>query len=111
MHYACIPPAFTSSRAALFAAVGLWVGYRLTWAPPPAPFAPNDAAVASLGIRAREMEVLWLVAAGQSNMVIARTLSISPNAVKTRVSRVFEKLDVNSRTQAVEPARARDILA
>ena len=111
MHYACIPPAFTSSRAALFAAVGLWVGYRLTWAPRPAPFAPNDAAVALLDISARKIQVLRLVAAGQSNTVIARMLAISPNAVKTRVSRVFEKLDVNSLTQAVEPARARDILA
>lgn len=94
----------------LFAAVGLWVGYRLTWAPRSATSVPNDDAVASLGISAREIEVLRLVAAGQSNKVIARTLSNSPNAVKTRVSRVFEKLDVNSRTQAVERARARNIL-
>jgi DNA-binding NarL/FixJ family response regulator len=94
----------------LFAAVGLWVGYRLTWAPRSATSVPNDVAVASLGISAREIEVLRLVAAGQSNKVIARTLSNSPNAVKTRGSRVFEKLDVNSRTEAVERARGLDIL-
>jgi DNA-binding NarL/FixJ family response regulator len=96
--------------AVLFAAVGLWAGNRLTPAPRATAFVANDAAIASTGISAREMEILRLVAAGQSNKVIARTLSISPNTVKTHVSHVFEKLEVASRTQAVERARSLDIL-
>jgi DNA-binding NarL/FixJ family response regulator len=96
--------------AVVFAAVGLWAGHRLTPAPRAAIFVPNDAAVASLGISAREIEVLRLIAVGQSNKVIARTLSISPNTVKTHISRVFEKLEVTSRTQAVERARTLGIL-
>ena len=51
-------------------------------APRPATFVLNVAAIASLGISAREIEVLRLIAAGQSNKVIARMLSISPNTVK-----------------------------
>ncbi|SDU63821.1 LuxR C-terminal-related transcriptional regulator [Desulfobacula phenolica] len=55
----------------------------------------------------REMEILLLLASGQSNPVISDTLSISVNTVKTHIKNIFDKLLVNSRTQAV--ARARQI--
>jgi two-component system, NarL family, response regulator LiaR len=48
----------------------------------------------------RETEVLRLVARGQSNKEIAATLSITEKTVKTHVSNILDKLDVNSRTQA-----------
>jgi DNA-binding CsgD family transcriptional regulator len=96
--------------AVLFVALGIWVGHRLTPSPRSAVFAPNTAALASLGISAREAEVLTLIAAGNSNKVIARHLAISPNTVKTHVSHVFEKLEVASRTQAIDRARSLDIL-
>ncbi len=96
--------------AVIFVALGIWVGHRLTPAPRSATFEPNTAALASLGISAREAEVLALVASGQSNKVIARTLSISPNTVKTHLSKLFEKLGVASRTQAIEQARKLEIL-
>jgi DNA-binding NarL/FixJ family response regulator len=48
----------------------------------------------------RETEVLNLLARGQANKQIARSLSISAKTVKTHVSNVFMKLSVNSRTQA-----------
>jgi two-component system, NarL family, response regulator LiaR len=48
----------------------------------------------------RETEVLRLVARGQSNKEIATTLSITEKTVKTHVSNILDKLDVNSRTQA-----------
>ncbi|UVO53422.1 response regulator transcription factor [Sphingomonas sp. SUN039] len=96
--------------AVLFVALGIWVGHRLTPSPRSAMFVPNAAALQSLGISAREAEVLTLIAAGHSNKVIARQLAISPNTVKTHVSHVFEKLEVASRTQAVDRARSFDIL-
>ncbi|MGR4892424.1 response regulator transcription factor [Sphingopyxis sp. LARHCG72] len=95
--------------AVICIALGIWVGNRLT-ARPREPFARNDAAIAALGLSARECEVLEMLAAGHANKVIARQLDISPNTVKTHVARVYEKLAVASRTQAVQKARTLDIL-
>ena len=53
----------------------------------------------------RECEILAQLAAGQSNKEMARTLGISPNTVKTHVARVYEKLEVQRRVQAIEKAR------
>jgi len=96
--------------AVVFVGLGIWVGHRLTPAPRGAAFVTNTAALASLGISPREAEVLGLIAAGHSNKLIARTLAISPNTVKSHVARLFEKLEVASRTQAIERARTLDLL-
>jgi DNA-binding CsgD family transcriptional regulator len=101
---------YVACVAVLFVALGIWVGHRLTPSPRPAAFVANTRALDTLGISTREAEVLALIAAGDSNKVIARRLAISPNTVKTHVARVFEKLEVASRTQAVERARSLDIL-
>ena len=49
----------------------------------------------------RELEILLLLATGKSNQEIADTLFISLKTVKTHVSNVLSKLDVQDRTQAV----------
>ena len=95
--------------AAVCVALGIWVGNRLTARPRP-PFARNEAAIAALGLSARECEVLEMLAAGHANKVIARQLDISPNTVKTHIARLYEKLEVASRTQAVQRAQTLDIL-
>jgi len=53
----------------------------------------------------RERDVLGGLVAGRSNAEIAATLHISDKTVRNIVSRIFEKLEVHSRTQAVVFAR------
>ncbi|HEY7641876.1 MAG TPA: LuxR C-terminal-related transcriptional regulator [Steroidobacteraceae bacterium] len=92
--------------AAGFAALGLWAGHRLTRRrAPAASFQRNDAAVRSLGLTPRECEILELLAAGRSTKELARQLGISPNTAKTHLASVYQKLEVQRRTQAVHKAR------
>ena len=72
---------------------------------PVAPAAPEGH-----GLTCREREVLALLAAAQSNRVIARRLCISENTVKNHVRHILEKLDLESRSQAVVYALRPDLL-
>jgi pimeloyl-ACP methyl ester carboxylesterase/DNA-binding CsgD family transcriptional regulator len=54
----------------------------------------------------RELGVLALLAAGQSNEEIARNLFVTVGTVKTHLNALYRKLDVHSRTQAIARARA-----
>jgi DNA-binding CsgD family transcriptional regulator len=94
--------------AALFLGLGLWLGFAVWNKPAPPP--GNPAAVASLGLTPREVEVLALLAAGQANKEIARALGVSPNTVKTHLARLYEKLGATSRTAAIAQARALGIV-
>jgi predicted ATPase/DNA-binding CsgD family transcriptional regulator len=58
----------------------------------------------------REQEVLRLVAAGLSNREIAEQLVLAVSTVKWYLNEIFNKLDVNSRTQAVRRAKALNLL-
>ncbi len=55
----------------------------------------------------REAEVLKLIAAGQSNREIARTLFVSEATVKTHVNRIFAKTGSRDRAQAIRYAYTR----
>jgi DNA-binding CsgD family transcriptional regulator len=52
-------------------------------------------------LAAREREVLAMIGQGFSNKRIARALQISPETVKSHVKRIFLKLAVSTRTEAV----------
>ncbi|MBL8547593.1 MAG: response regulator transcription factor [Hyphomonadaceae bacterium] len=91
--------------AIAFAGLGVWAGLRLARRPPSATFEKNTAALASLGITLREQEVLALLAAGKSNKEIAQKLGVSPNTIKTQIASLYQKLEVQRRTQAVQKAR------
>jgi DNA-binding CsgD family transcriptional regulator len=120
--------------AILFATFGIWLGLRITrrreiiretvvvkevlvpveapapFAPDPAPFAPNTAHQQTLGITARELEILTLVARGLSNREIATELFVSENTVKTHCARTFDKLGAARRTQAVQRGKELGLL-
>ena len=105
--------------AGVFAAVGIWLGLRLTRArttvvevrvPVPTPFVRNDAAVAALGITPRELEILELIAAGLSTREIAERVFVSENTVKTHSRRLFDKLGAKRRTQVVQLGKERGLI-
>ena len=96
--------------AAAFLGLGVWLGAKLFRHAPAAPFAPNTRAQETLGISERELEVLALLAAGGSNKDIARRLEVSPNTVKTHVTKLFAKLEASRRTEAIQKARELGII-
>ncbi|MDE2081394.1 MAG: response regulator transcription factor [Burkholderiales bacterium] len=69
--------------------------------PPPA---NQPASAERLGLTPRQAEVLWMLIGGHSNKRIARSLALSPSTVKSHLEAIFERLQVNSRTQAVVAA-------
>jgi two-component system, NarL family, response regulator LiaR len=124
---------YSALVAILFAAFGIWLGLRITRRPGsvqeivretvvvrevlvPAetresePFAPNAAQQQILGITARELEILTLVARGMSNREIATQLFVSENTVKTHCARAFDKLGAARRTQAVRRGKELGLL-
>ena len=100
--------------ALLFSALGIWLGLKLTKTrelvvvrevPVVGPFTRNEARLAQLGITPREFEILEALAAGDSNREIAERLFVSENTVKTHAARLFDKLQAQRRTQAVQRAK------
>ena len=58
----------------------------------------------------REIEVLSLISKGHSNQGISNELCISLNTVKTHIKNIFQKLEVEDRTQAAMKALKEDLI-
>ena len=94
--------------AIFFTALGIWVGLNLTKKKiivVQGEFTFNQTEQAHRGISKRELEVLELMAQGLANQEIADKLFVSLNTVKTHSSNLFNKLEVNRRTQAIQKAK------
>ncbi len=69
----------------------------------------HKAATAEM-LTPKETEIMRLVAKGQSNKEIARTLYITENTVETHLRRINLKIDTRSRTQAVAKLRENGVI-
>jgi DNA-binding NarL/FixJ family response regulator len=70
----------------------------------------NHQKISDLEITKREYEVLQEIATGLSNKEIANKLFLSESTIKTHVSSLLVKLDAKRRTQAIQKAKAYQII-
>nr|WP_294859771.1 LuxR C-terminal-related transcriptional regulator [uncultured Fluviicola sp.] len=107
---------YAGAIAVVFLILGIWLAKHLSkpktvliektvYVDQSENFVRNEKAVEKLGLSKRELEVLELIAQGLSNNEIAARLFVSLNTIKTHSSKLFEKLEVSRRTQAVEVAK------
>lgn len=108
---------YIGAIALIFTLLGIWLARKLSTprtmstnetlaaAPLIPDHSSNQEAIEKMGISRRELEVLQAMSEGLSNQEIADRLFVSLNTIKTHSSRLFEKLDVKRRTQAVEKAK------
>ena len=114
---------YASATALLFTSLGIWIALKLTkpktttiileknqFLSNSNNFKPNEKLILQLGLSKRELEVLQLMAQGLSNQEISENLFVSLNTVKTHISRLFSKLNVKRRTQAIEMAKKSAII-
>lgn len=114
---------YIGAIALLFTGLGIWLALKLArpkvhtvviekevYVKGAAEFQLNEHEFEKLGLSKRELEVLQLMAAGLSNQDIGARLFVSLNTIKTHSSRLFEKMEVSSRTQAVEKGRRLQII-
>jgi two-component system, NarL family, response regulator LiaR len=99
--------------ALIFTAVGIYLGLKWTGSREVVvvkevpvriggPFVLDEAKLREIGLTQREHEILGLIAKGLSNREIADRLFLSENTVKTHSSRLFDKMQVKRRVQAVQ---------
>jgi two-component system, NarL family, response regulator LiaR len=104
--------------AIFFTVLGVWVATQLAkpkiqtvivekevYLNQPDDFTINETELKKLNLTNREYEVLQLLTRGYSNAEIGEKLFLSLSTVKTHVSNLFVKMDVKSRTQAIEKAK------
>ncbi|WP_295801544.1 response regulator transcription factor [Mucilaginibacter sp.] len=68
------------------------------------PVAINHDQLLQSGISKREAEILLLIHEGLSNQQIADKLFVSENTIKKHISNIFQKLQVERRTEAIKKA-------
>ena len=84
-------------------------GFAVTFPYPPS--APADVMGITEDLTAREVEVLRLMARGQTNKQVAAQLQISEHTAKFHVSSVLAKLGARTRTEAVTIGMTRGLVA
>lgn len=114
---------YIGAIAFIFTALGIWLALKLSkpkietvvvekevYIGRNEDFVLNKSLVTKLELSNRELEILGLMAEGNSNQEIANRLFVSLSTVKTHNQNLFEKLDVKRRTQAIEKAKRLNLI-
>jgi len=109
--------------AVFFTALGIWVAKQLikpktqtviiekeVFISQTEAFTVNEIELKRLNLNSREYEILQLLAKGYSNKDISENLFLSISTIKTHVSNLYVKMDIKSRTQAIEKAKRLKII-
>lgn len=109
--------------AVFFTILGVWVSTQMAKPKAQTPsvekgvspkasidFVLDEHELKKIGLSNREYEVLVLLAKGHSNAEIAEKLFLSLSTIKTHASNLFTKMEVKSRTQAIEKAKRLKII-
>lgn len=114
---------YIGAVALIFTLLGIWIAHKIIKPKtehiivekevlvisPTEPFF-DEAQLKKLNLTSREKEVLQLLVKGYSNSEIAEGLFLSVSTIKTHVSNLFIKLDVNSRIKVIEKAKQLNII-
>jgi DNA-binding CsgD family transcriptional regulator len=111
---------YAGGLAVIFTLLGIWLAVKLTHPKTiivekeiivkSEHFILNEKELNRLGLSKREIEVLQLMAEGLSNHQIALQLFVSINTIKTHSSKLFEKLEVQRRTHAIDKAKKLNLI-
>lgn len=113
---------YIGAIAVLFTGLGIWLALQVS--KPKTVIIEKEIHIAAskifqlnlpelekLNLSKRELEVLQLMAEGLSNIEISERLFVSLNTIKTHSSKLFEKMEVKRRTQAIEKGKRLGIIA
>jgi len=105
------PRAVTATQEKASPAGAASASHMMSPAEPPALQQAQDDRVSPVEpLSPRELEVLHLIALGNTNKEIAGQLVVAPGTVKAHAAHIYQKLDVANRTEAVARARQLGIL-
>jgi len=96
--------------AVIFFILGVYLNKKSLHSKKPSDNEIDQSQIDAIGLSKREYEVLIQIHKGFSNKEIADNLFLSESTIKTHVSNILVKLDAKRRTQAIQKAKALQIL-
>jgi two-component system, NarL family, response regulator LiaR len=105
---------YVGTIALIFTGLGIWLAVKIVKPKVTViekeiyvsvPFTVNTKELELLNLSKRELEVLQLMAEGLSNKEIADRLFVSLSTIKTHSNNLFDKMNVERRTQAIDKAK------
>jgi len=110
---------YVGAIALIFTGLGIWLAIKIIKPKVTVvekevylntPFSINKTELELLNLSKRELEVLQLMSEGLSNKEIADRLFVSLSTIKTHSNNLFDKMNVERRTQAIDKGKRLGII-